>query len=160
MCTGRTGKPRVNATDVKPGDESSITDLARLLLGTVGDAANRESPPTPAKGNTPSVNEAITAVLSDPSIKGSTKKEYRRAFEFFRDFDGATRGSVTPVVSNTAGKTAGLGYACSAACLAARAAALLFSISPERTSSRRSSSPRCSSPRMRAACSSRWIAAQ
>jgi len=48
----------------------------------------------------------------------------------------------------------------SAASLAASLATLIFSIAPERISSRRSSSPRCSSTRMRAAYSSLWIAAR
>lgn len=54
VCVGwdrETGKPTVSATDVSPGEESSVTDLARLLLGVVGEAAVPAAPVP--KGNTP-----------------------------------------------------------------------------------------------------------
>jgi integrase len=78
------GQPRVNLTDLKPGDESSAEDLAKRLLG-VAKPANLATD-TPA---TPTVAEAMEAVLADPGIKRSTAKEYRRAFVLFSEFVGS-----------------------------------------------------------------------
>jgi hypothetical protein len=78
------GRPRFKVTDLKPGEESSAEDFAKRLLGLANG-----SPSVVATSSTPTVAEAMAAVLADASIKPSTLKEYRRAFEFFRDFVGA-----------------------------------------------------------------------
>lgn len=78
------GQPRLKVTDAKPGDEASAEDLAKRMLGI----ATLAKLPA-ATGATPTVTEAMAAILADPSIKPSTVKEYRRAFEFFRDQVGA-----------------------------------------------------------------------
>ena len=58
------GKPRVNASDVKPGEEKAVTDLARMLLDVVNEVPAQLKPTTPArKAITPTVNEAIAAKL-------------------------------------------------------------------------------------------------
>jgi integrase len=78
------GQPRVKLTDLKPGDEASAEDLAKRFLG-VAKPANPDAN-TPL---TPTVAEAMEAVLADPGIKRSTAKEYRRAFVFFSEFVGS-----------------------------------------------------------------------
>lgn len=78
------GMPRVSVTDAKPGDETAIEDASRRFLGLAKPLA------TPSHTRpTPTVAEAIQAVLRDPSTKASTKKEYKRAFQLFVEFAGA-----------------------------------------------------------------------
>jgi hypothetical protein len=89
-------KPRVTADNVKPGEEESVTQLAKLLLGAVDDAGAR-APVPPAAGEakqpeTPTVREAIAAKLASPDLKPTTRKEYKRAFALFAErMGGDTR---------------------------------------------------------------------
>jgi hypothetical protein len=76
-------KPTLKATEVKPGDESSVMNLARSLLQIVG-TAEASGVIAPPKSPTPSVDEAIAAKLAAPGLKPTTLKEYKRAFELFR----------------------------------------------------------------------------
>ncbi len=78
------GRPQLNVTDAKEGEEASVEDLAKRLLGVATLAK-----PQVATSDTPTVAEAMAAVLADPGIEPSTAKEYRRAFEFFSRFVGA-----------------------------------------------------------------------
>jgi integrase len=88
----QTGKPRVNATDVKPGEEKAVTDLATMMLGAVNEAVGREHDARPARAHTPTVNEAIAAKLAAPGLKPTTQKEYKRAFALFAErMGGETR---------------------------------------------------------------------
>lgn len=88
----KTRTPRITATDVKPGEEASVSELSRLLMGLA-------EPPTrpPAPSSTPTVADAIAAVLGDPGLKPSTVKEYRRAFDYFAAYFGteARLGDIT-----------------------------------------------------------------
>lgn len=77
------GQPRIKLSNVQPGEEASSEDLARRMLGLAKPAV---ATPTPA--STPTVSESIVEVLADPGIKASTVKEYKRAFDFFRDHVG------------------------------------------------------------------------
>ena len=88
-----TNKPRVNATDVKPGEEASVTSLAEALMGIANQAGERSTPVssvTEAKREvTPTVAEAIAAKLASPALKPTTRKEYKRAFDLFAERMGA-----------------------------------------------------------------------
>lgn len=77
------GRPSIKFTDVKPGDEDSAGVLAKSILEGAAPAIV-----TPPAAPTPTVSEAVAAVLADPGIKPGTVKEYRRAFKVFADFIG------------------------------------------------------------------------
>lgn len=77
------GRPRVNLTDIKPGDEASAEDLAKRMLGVATPA--KLAPPT---ASTPTVTEAIQAVLASGDLKPTTRKEYERFFDRFASFIG------------------------------------------------------------------------
>jgi len=77
------GRPRVQLTDVKPGKEASAGVLAkRMLEGAT--PANPASPPA----RTPTVADAIQAVLASGDLKPTTIKEYERFLERFAAFVG------------------------------------------------------------------------
>lgn len=77
------GKPKKIAfTDVKPGEEDAVAALAAKLTGmsTVS-----------AKGDTPTVREALVEVLGSPDLKPTTRKEYSRHGELMAAFFGEDR---------------------------------------------------------------------
>ncbi len=78
------GQPRIKLTDLKPGEEASAEDLSKRLLGVAKPVKPAIDTPV-----TPTVVEAMAAVLADAGIKRSTAKEYRRAFVFFSEFVGS-----------------------------------------------------------------------
>lgn len=78
------GRPTIKFTDVKPGEEESAGVLAKGILEGATPAIV-----TPPAAPTPTVMEAVAAVLGDPGIKPGTVKECRRAFKVFADFVGS-----------------------------------------------------------------------
>jgi integrase len=84
------GRPRVTATDLKVGEGDEARETAKGMLADLV-AATAGAPRlsvAPTQPTTPTVEEAIAAVLADRDIKSSTKKEYARAFRFFKAFAG------------------------------------------------------------------------
>jgi integrase len=77
------GRPRVKLTDLKPGEEASAEDLAKRFLGVA-----KRATPAVNTSTSPTVAEAMAAVLADSGIKPNTVKEYRRAFRVFGEFVG------------------------------------------------------------------------
>lgn len=77
------GRPRVKFDDVKPGEEVSAGNLAKRILesATLHNSA-------PRSDTTPTVAEAIQAVLASGDLKPTTRKEYERFFERFAAFVG------------------------------------------------------------------------
>lgn len=84
------GRPTITATDVKPGEEASATQLARQLLGLVEAGAPVVRPVE--RPRTPTVDEAVEAKLASSNLKPTTRKEYKRAFALFAErMGGATQ---------------------------------------------------------------------
>jgi integrase len=77
------GNLRVKVDDAKAGDEASIEDAAKRVLGLATPSAG-----SGAGAPTPTVREAAIEVLGSLDIKPLTTREYRRVFDHFAGYVG------------------------------------------------------------------------